>query len=133
VAFLTLMPSRENGLPLVPTAASTEHSISGSFMRKPSLLQRSNVGTGYDHEKLYSRIDAPTRYGSSPEHPNPPAKDKHQQLYRQVMLYADRISSDITQADYYSSYYSTLVHDQRWNRLLIAVNVTAFLHLTLRT
>jgi serine/arginine repetitive matrix protein 2 len=95
-----------------PTA-STERSISGNFMRKPSLLQRSNVGTGYDNEKLYSKMDAPTRYGSSPEHPNPPAKDKHQQLYRQVMLHADRISSDTTEADYYNSYYSTLVHDQR--------------------
>ena len=99
-----------NALPrkrCAPTAASTEHGISGSFMRKPSLLQRSNVGTSCD------KMDAPTRYGSSPEHPNPPAKNKHQQLHRQVMLHADRISSDSTEADYYDSYYSTLVHDQR--------------------
>ena len=53
------------------------------------------------------------RYGSSPEHPNPSAKDKHEQLYSQVMLHADRISSDTTEDDYYHSYDSTLVHDQR--------------------
>ena len=95
------------------TAASTERTLTGSSMRKPSLLQKKNVHTSYDNEKVYSNIDPPARYSPSPEHANSLVKDKHQQLRHQVMLYADRLSSVATDTDYYNSYYSSLVHDQR--------------------
>ena len=94
------------------TAASTERTLTGSFVRKPSLLQRSNVHTGHNNnnEKV---IEPPARYSSSPDHANSLLKDKHQQLRHQVMAYADRISSVTADTDYYNSYYSTLVHEQR--------------------
>ena len=99
--------------PSTHTATSTERTLTGSSVRKPSLLQKSNVHTGYNNEKVYSNIDPPARYSSSPEHANSFVKDKHQQLRNQVMLYADRLSSVATDTDYYNSYYSTLVHEQR--------------------
>ena len=85
----------------------------GSFGRKPSLLQRSNVHTGYNNEKVYGNVDPPTRYSSSPEHANSFERDNQEQLRHQVMLYADRLSSVATETDYYNSYYSTLAHEQR--------------------
>ena len=101
--------------PSTQTSTSTERTHTGSFVRKPSLLQRSNVhrDTGYNNEKVYGNVDPPARYSSSPEHANSYVKDKHEQLRHQVMLYADKLSSVATETDYYNSYYSTLVHEQR--------------------
>lgn len=95
-----------------PTAASRERTISGNFVRKPSFLQRSDIGTVHNNEKVYSKADAPGRYSSSSEHANPPVKDKHQQLHHAVMLHTSGFSSDTTEADYYNSYYATLGHDR---------------------
>ena len=96
------------------SAASTERVVSGAFVRKPSILQRSNIRGGQDKERVHSKIDSLSRYSSSPErHANPPLKDKHQQLHQQVMLQADRPASNATEGDYYDSYYSTSVHRQR--------------------
>ena len=89
------------------TTTSSERAPMGSFVRKPSLLQRH---PGYMNEKVYSNVDPPARYSSSSEHGNSFAKDKHEQLRHQVMSYA---SSVATETDYYNSYYSTLVHEQR--------------------
>ena len=99
--------------PSTHTAASTERTLTGSSVRKSSLLQRKNAHTNSDNEKVYSNIDPPARYSPSPEHANPSVKDKHQQLRHKVMSYADKLSSVATDTDYYNSYYSTLVHDQR--------------------
>lgn len=99
--------------PSTQTSTSTERTHTGSFVRKPSLLQRSNVNTGYNNEKVSGNVDPPTRYSSSSEHANSYVKDKHEQLRHQVMLYADRLSSVATETDYYNSYYSTLVHEKR--------------------
>ena len=95
------------------TAASTERTLTGSLVRKPSHLQKSNVHFGYSNEKVNSNIEPPARYSSSPDRANSLLKDKHQQLRHQVMAYADRISSVTADTDYYNSYYSTLVHEQR--------------------
>ena len=93
-------------------ASSVERITSGSFVHKPLLPQRSNVGTGYGNEKFYDKTDAPARCSSSLENPNLPVKGKHQRLLHQV-LHTDRPSSDTTEADYHDSYYSTLAHDPR--------------------
>ena len=99
--------------PSTNTATSTERTLTGSIVRKPSLLQRPNVHTGSNNEQVNNNIDPPARYSSSPEHANSFMKDKHQQLRNQVMLYADRLTSVATDTDYYNSYYSTLVNEQR--------------------
>jgi serine/arginine repetitive matrix protein 2 len=99
--------------PSTNTSTSTERTQTGSFVRKPSLLQRSNVYTGDNNEKVYGNVDPPARYSSSSEHANSYVKDKNEQLRHQVMLYADRLSSVAHETDYYNTYYSTLVHEQR--------------------
>ena len=92
------------------SATSSERTPSGNFVRKPS---RSNAPPGHNKEKAYGNVDPPARYSSSPERANSLVKDKHERLRRQVMLYADRLNSVATESDYYNSYYSTLVHEQR--------------------
>lgn len=67
--------------------------MGSSVRNQPSLLQRSNVHTGHDNEKVKSNIDPPARYSSSPERANSFVKDKNQQLRDQVMLYANRLNS----------------------------------------
>ncbi|KAF8802733.1 hypothetical protein BYT27DRAFT_7196275 [Phlegmacium glaucopus] len=100
--------------PSTPTAVSTERGISGGFARKPSLLQRSIMRIGDANERVNSKIDSSPRYSSSPERSdNLPMKDKHQQLHRQVILQAGRARSGASEDDYYNSYYSTLIHEQR--------------------
>lgn len=100
--------------PSPPAAAlSAERVVSGSFVRKPSLLQRSNIRTGDDNERVSNKIASPARYSSFPEqHANPLMKDKHQQLHHRVTLQGGRPSSDAAEDDYYNSYYSTLIHEQ---------------------
>lgn len=100
--------------PSTHTPASGDRVVPPSFMRKASLLHRSNTRTAYDNERVYNKTDPPERYSPSPDHHvNPPMKDKHQQLHHQVTLQTDRLSSESTEDHYYNSYYSTLVHDQR--------------------
>ena len=64
--------------------------------------------------KRSGNVDPPAGYSSSPdsEHANSFVKNTHERLRHQVM-YVDRLSSVATKTDYYNSYYSTLVHEQR--------------------
>ena len=104
--------SAQTRKPSTPIPAPVERGVSGSLIRKSSPLQRSNSRTAHDNEQVFSRKGPPAALSSSPEyHTNSRSKGKHPQLHQARL--PDRPSSGATEADYYNSYYSTLLHERR--------------------